>query len=1221
MKKKSLSVLIAVAMATTTFAPSAVAFADEKVAVTDTANAEEEVKEAPASTYGVTYDTHIQKRGWNKSVKTVTGDEADITKFTDAGTSGTIGKALRVEAIKISGTNLPEDASIEYKVHQQTFGWSKVAKDGAEAGVTGKGKRAEAIKVTLKGLPGYAIKYQVHVQKKGWMPAVVTENETDIDEAAIAGTEGQSLRIEAVRVQIVKTDAEKKAEVEAINAVAKAEASKTQEDVDAANKAIANVQDTKEKKDLEEKVAAIEIEEPIDVTPEEKAAKEAVDKLVEAANGELTTEEAVKDAEDLVAPAEEAVAKVQDEDVKAELNDKVKNAKDLIETAKEKLGIEDAKVESVSAINAEQFEVKFNKKVDKKLAESLSNYEIKDETITSVLGGNAKAELQEDGETVIVTRAQSYGAPQFNQKELTVKIQNIKTEDGKTIPTYEGKITLFDNVAPELTNVNQVSPTEFDVVFSEPVTAASVTALNSALRINNGAYSFTAKTRTDDTKLAPNIIRVITNATLAEGKYTLTIKDGLTDYAGFKVATGDHEFTVAKDTSEITASVTKVTKNKVYVEFNKPVKNFDDSNVKFNLDYSTNDAFKATSVVADPDNEKGIIVSFAQPVTPQSHNLILSYADETKKKIEDSYENKLVAQTLSFSVLPDNVAPTAKAEYNKDTKKIEVTFSETVQGADAIDAYELVDTDGNKVNVSEVTVKPNTNNLVYELTTSKALEGTYIVKILGDKIKDESFEENKLVATSLNIGVADSTAPVVGKITYGGKDNNKIFVPFSEAMKTSGEGSILDKTLYKINNQELSSIEGAKLELGNDNKSVIITLPTVGSAIGKNVTIGRVADVSDNYTGFVAVSNASTTNDGVISVLQGYNSSDSDSDKPNRLDVDVIAAGKNIQIIDDKTAVFYLDRTITAVDASKIKVNGVAANSVAYNNVNVKLADGSYTTVAKVIATFADETFNTDATITAGSFNIDADAFVTSLGTSSDAPSLTPALEDKAAPVVAKSSTDLDGNGKNDDDDVIATGSNGQVNTITVELSEGMKAVSATGKTAAALVSVDGYEVTGVSISNDGDTTLTIDVKPVDPEIASQTPTVTLNNLEDQAGNVLCATTKAFDNTAASASGTILNQTYDENNYTAFVRVDFTEAMNAEDIKNQANYSVKDDSSSSVSISSVGSNNKYVVLKVTGPVGNKLTASSKVTILQSVKDANKFSLGANNLDVNLTLAN
>ena len=44
MKKKSLSVLIAVAMATTTFAPSAVAFADDQVAITDTANAEEEVK-------------------------------------------------------------------------------------------------------------------------------------------------------------------------------------------------------------------------------------------------------------------------------------------------------------------------------------------------------------------------------------------------------------------------------------------------------------------------------------------------------------------------------------------------------------------------------------------------------------------------------------------------------------------------------------------------------------------------------------------------------------------------------------------------------------------------------------------------------------------------------------------------------------------------------------------------------------------------------------------------------------------------------------------------------------------------------------------------------------------------------------------------------------------------------------------------------------------------
>lgn len=262
MKKKSLSLLIAVAMATT-MVPSTMAFADTTAPVEDTQEPSyTEIKEAPASTYAVTYDTHIQKRGWDKSVKIVTGDQEDMEKFTDAGTSGTIGRALRVEALKLKGTNLPEGASIEYRVHQQTFGWSDVAKDGAEAGVTGKGKRAEAVQITLKGMPGYAIKYQVHVQKKGWMDPVVTENGTEVDKAAVAGTTGQALRIEAIRIQIVKTDEEKTAEVAAINAVAKAEATKTAEDIEAAKEAVAAVKDATVKAEQTAKVEAITGENP-----------------------------------------------------------------------------------------------------------------------------------------------------------------------------------------------------------------------------------------------------------------------------------------------------------------------------------------------------------------------------------------------------------------------------------------------------------------------------------------------------------------------------------------------------------------------------------------------------------------------------------------------------------------------------------------------------------------------------------------------------------------------------------------------------------------------------------------------------------------------------------------------------------------------------------------------------------------------------------------------
>ena len=296
MKKKSISLLIAVAMATT-MVPSTLAFADETPAVVNAATQEsiEEIKEAPASIYTVTYDTHIQKRGW-KSYKEVTGDTDDITKFTDSGTSGTVGKALRVEALKVEGSNLPEGASIEYRVHQQTFGWSDVAKDGEVAGVTGKAKRAEAVQITLKGMPGYAIKYQVHVQKKGWMDAVTTENGREVDEAAVAGTTGQALRIEAIRIQIVKTDAEKTAEVAAINAVAKAVYTKTAEDIEAAKEAVAAVKDATVKAEQTAKIEAITVENPDQPEdPEEKPSESTWVESLSAIN-ETTVEVKMKKA-------------------------------------------------------------------------------------------------------------------------------------------------------------------------------------------------------------------------------------------------------------------------------------------------------------------------------------------------------------------------------------------------------------------------------------------------------------------------------------------------------------------------------------------------------------------------------------------------------------------------------------------------------------------------------------------------------------------------------------------------------------------------------------------------------------------------------------------------------------------------------------------------------------------------------------------------------------
>ena len=167
------------------------------------------------SATSIKYQTHIQSIGWQEAKK-------------DGQTSGTIGKGLRMEALKVKLQNknteeisnivhilprkagrtgkrmdrrperqgkklameavrlkltgeLAEHYDIYYRVHSQSYGWLGWAKNGEIAGTAGLAKRMEAIQIQLveKGgkAPGTSEKhyvsnqgvfYQSHVQTYGW---------------------------------------------------------------------------------------------------------------------------------------------------------------------------------------------------------------------------------------------------------------------------------------------------------------------------------------------------------------------------------------------------------------------------------------------------------------------------------------------------------------------------------------------------------------------------------------------------------------------------------------------------------------------------------------------------------------------------------------------------------------------------------------------------------------------------------------------------------------------------------------------------------------------------------------------------------------------------------------------------------------------------------------------------------------------------------------------
>lgn len=142
------------------------------------------VKADTNSDVHINYKGHVQNVGWQNAVS-------------DGSTSGTTGKALRLEALKIDLSGDAKGMSISYQAHVQNIGWMNWTSQGQRAGTEGKSLRLEAIKIKLNNAPSnYHVQYQVHVQNIGWMGWV--------QDGQVAGTTGQSLRVEAIRIKIVK---------------------------------------------------------------------------------------------------------------------------------------------------------------------------------------------------------------------------------------------------------------------------------------------------------------------------------------------------------------------------------------------------------------------------------------------------------------------------------------------------------------------------------------------------------------------------------------------------------------------------------------------------------------------------------------------------------------------------------------------------------------------------------------------------------------------------------------------------------------------------------------------------------------------------------------------------------------------------------------------------------------------------------------------------------
>ena len=132
----------------------------------------------------VDYVTHVQNKGWDKTVKK------------DGQVSGTTGSSLRMEAIAVKLEGNP-NLGVQYATHVQDLGWTPWATNGEVSGTTNESKRLEAVMMKLTGTDAekYDIYYRVHVQNLGWLNWAKNGQP--------AGSSGFGYRLEAIQIQVV----------------------------------------------------------------------------------------------------------------------------------------------------------------------------------------------------------------------------------------------------------------------------------------------------------------------------------------------------------------------------------------------------------------------------------------------------------------------------------------------------------------------------------------------------------------------------------------------------------------------------------------------------------------------------------------------------------------------------------------------------------------------------------------------------------------------------------------------------------------------------------------------------------------------------------------------------------------------------------------------------------------------------------------------------------
>lgn len=489
-------------------------------------------------------------------------------------------------------------------------------------------------------------------------------------------------------------------------------------------------------------------------------------------------------------------------------------------------------VKSVSAINASQVVVSFNKAVDKTTAETEGYYTVDGKA-------PSKAELQEDG-TVLLTLSSAY----TKATTVAVEIDGVKLKDSQdTFPIYAGTVTISDKVNAEIKEVkgttNGDTLKSVTVSYSEPVKAGA------AIKINGVKVGVTEA----------GVSQTISSLSLdATKEHTVEIVN-LTDGADNVNALATYKFTATTDkTAPTVKSVSALNDTQFVVEFSEKI----DKDSVATGDFAVVKSADLTSVtVSKVEQQSGDTTGTKYVVTTNldaddyktvsSVGLNIAFAD---KAFKDVPGNESAASTASVTLSKDTVAPTLSAavfEKDKDGEVTKVTLK--------FDEEVVL---GSNMNHEDLEVVAENGVLKTDLFTKTEVDGKNVILTVKDDTKsgkfsiglptgfvvDKAIVANKSAATSTIVDFGKADASTTYDITKAENTltANVFQVTFPKAVVGGAfDGSATSLDRYTLNGKALPT--GTKITLDADQKVATITLPSDSVSTTDSAAVFQVSGV------------------------------------------------------------------------------------------------------------------------------------------------------------------------------------------------------------------------------------------------------------------------------------------------------------------------------------------------------------------------------------------